>query len=271
MSNVTQDTPEMALFYDRISEAQFILGRSLIEKMGVKKDDTLLDVGCGTGRLALTASEMVGPLGRVEGLDPSPHRIKIALEKLSEDRYVNVHFMVGTGEDLGHFAEATFDGVYYSSVFHWIADKEKSLAEAYRVLKAGGRIGITMPDPDGLSKVLRTPIRKIVSRPPFSEHVKRIPIRSVLITKETLESLFTSTQFIGLKMEVKERRMFHRSASGLMEFYNASSFGNFLDFVPENLRAELKQEIIKELEMEMKSDGLELVSKTIFAIAQKPF
>jgi len=269
MSDVTRDTPELASFYDRISEAQFLLGCSLIDKMGVKEGNELLDVGCGTGRLALAVSVIVGPSGRLVGLDPSPHRIKIAKEKQSEGRFPNVNFMIGAGEDLGLFGEATFDGIYYSSVFHWIPEKEKTLKEAYRILRPGGRIGITMPDPDGLYKFLRSKIREIVSRPAYSPHIKRTSTGSVLITKEKLDSLFGETPFINLKIEVIENKRLYRSASNLIEFYSASSFGNFLSFMPENLRDQLKQDIIKELEKEMTVDGLELVSKTILAIAEK--
>ena len=269
MSDVTRDTPELADFYDRISDAQFSLGCSLIEKMGAKEGDVLLDVGCGTGRLALAVSEIVGPYGRVVGLDPSRHRIKIAQEKLSEGLFTNVDFMIGTGEDLGIFGEASFEGVYYSSVFHWIEGKEKALNEAHRVLKPGGRIGITVPDTDGLLKILRTTIRKIVASPPYSRHLRHGSAGSVLITMEGLDSLFAKTSFVNLKIEIIERRKLYRSASSLIDFYNASSFGNFLSFIPENLRDEFRQNIIEELEKEMTVDGLELVSKTILAIAEK--
>ncbi|MGD0817774.1 MAG: methyltransferase domain-containing protein [Methanomassiliicoccales archaeon] len=269
MSDVTLDTPELAHNYDRISEAQFLLGRSLIEKMGVKEGEAWLDIGCGTGRLTLKVSEMVGPSGSVVGLDPSPHRIKIANEKLSNHQYTNVKFMVGVGEDLGVFPEATFDGAYFSSVFHWFLEKEKALAEAYRVLKPGGWIGITMPAPDGLSKVIRTATLKVISRPPYADHVKGSSRRSMLITRERLELLFGQTQFIDLEVEVKERRLFQHSASELMEFYSASAFGNFLSFMPEGIRDDLKQEIVKELKKEITVDGIELVSRTIFAVAKK--
>ena len=270
MSDVTRDTPQLADSYDRISEAQFLLGCSLINKMGVKEGDVMLDVGCGTGRLTLFAADIVGHSGGIIGLDPSPHRIKIAQEKQSEGRFPNVKFMIGAGEDLGLFAEATFDGTYYSSVFHWIREKEKVLNEAYRVLKPGGRIGITMPDPGGLNEFLRSLIKEIVSRPAYSQHFRRTSTENILITKETLDSLFGKTPFVNLKIEIMEKRRLYRSASSLIEFYSASSFGNFLSFMPENLRDELKKDIIIELQKEMALDGLELISKTILAIADKP-
>ena len=236
--------------------------------MGVKEGEVVLDVGCGTGRLASKVSEIVGPSGFVRGLDPSPHRIKIARDKWS-DR-ANIEFIVGVGEELGPFSNASFDCVYYSSVFHWVKDKKKALAEAFRVLKPGGRIGITTPSPDGISKVLRAITLKIVSKPPYAEHIKGERTGSVLMTREKLGTLLAETGYTDLDVEIRERKIFHQSAEGLLEFYTASSFGNFLSFMPEQLREGLKQDMVKELEKERTSEGIELVSKTIFAIAKKP-
>jgi ubiquinone/menaquinone biosynthesis C-methylase UbiE len=268
MSDVTLDTPELAHHYDFISDAQFISGLSLVGRMGVKEGDMVLDVGCGTGRLAIEVATMVGPSGFVTGIDPSPHRVKIAREKLSH--HSNIEFKVGKGEDLGAFSGDAFDNLYYSSVFHWIADKENALAEAYRVLKPGGRIGITMPSPDGISRLLRAIILRIIAGPPYADHVRDMKSKSVLITQEYLSALITRAGFTDLDVEVREKRFFQASAEGLIEFYSASSFGNFLNFIPENLRDDMKQEIVKELEKERTADGIELVSRTIFAMAKKP-
>jgi arsenite methyltransferase len=268
MSDVTQDTPELARHYDRISDAQFISGRSLVEMMGVKAGDRVLDVGCGTGRLAIEVANLVGASGFVIGIDPSPQRIAIAQEKGS--RQTNLKFMSGAAEDMGAIDDDSFDNVYFSSVFHWISDKDEALGEAYRVLKPGGRIGITMPSPDGISGVLRTVTSRIISRAPYAGHVKREPNRKLLITKEELRSLFFRTRFTGLDIKIEDRALFLDSAQRLIDFYSASSFGNFLRFVPEDLRDELKLEIASELEKERTADGIELVSKTIFAMAQKP-
>jgi len=269
LSDVTGDNEELADRYDRISNAQFILGRHLIEKMGVNEGDAVLDVGCGTGRLALSVSETVGPTGKVIGLDPSPYRIEVANRKLVDRPRPNLQFMVGMAEDLGRFPEAMFDCVYYSSVFHWIGEKEKALSEAYRVLEPGGCIGMTMPSPGSMS-VLREAIVEVALRPPYARHVNRRTIGRSRVDLAGLEALLVQAGFGDPMVEVRERRKFHRSARDLIEFYDASSFGNFLWFMHEDLRESLKEEIIRELEKRRTADGIEMVSRPIIATARKP-
>lgn len=269
MSDVALDTPELARFYDRISDAQFQLGLSLIDRLGVKGGESVLDVGCGTGRLALKVSEIVGANGSVTGIDPSPHRIEIAREKLNFDPRSNVHFTIGEAEDLDLFPEASLDVVYYSSVFHWISGRAKALEEAYRVLKPGGRVGITTPSPDGFPRELRTMIRKIMAGTEYASRDRGIKSQSVLITADELEALFRSTRFANLRLEVGERRSFHQSAWEVIAFYEASSFGNLLSFLPAGMRDRMTGDIINELEKKRTADGIEIVSRTIFATAEK--
>jgi arsenite methyltransferase len=269
MSDVSLDTPELARFYDKISDAQFRSGLSLIERLGVKGGESVLDVGCGTGRLSMKASEKVGVAGSVTGLDPSPHRIEIAQGKLNLDPRGNVRFMIGEAEDLDRFPQASFDVVYYSSVFHWLSDRTKALEAAHRVLKPGGRVGITTPSPDGFTRELRAMIRKILAGPQYAARGRGVKAKGVLITAEELESLFENTRFTRLRLEVEERRSFHQSASEVMAFYEASSFGNLLSFLPEGMRDRMTRDLIDELEKKRTADGIEIISRTIFATAEK--
>ena len=60
MSSVDGDSPRLAAYYDKVSDYQFELGLALIDMMKIKTGDSVLDVGCGTGRLALQVSALSG-------------------------------------------------------------------------------------------------------------------------------------------------------------------------------------------------------------------
>ncbi|WP_348945232.1 methyltransferase domain-containing protein [Chitinibacter sp. FCG-7] len=144
MANLQKDTPGLAEQYDDVSDLQFEHGKLLLQGLAFKNGDHLLDVGAGTGRLvALAASDYVGANGQVIGIDPLPLRINIAQERARHLALANLRFELGRAEHLVGFDDARFDAVVLNSVYHWLPHKDQVLGEAWRVLKIGGRIGIS--------------------------------------------------------------------------------------------------------------------------------
>ena len=130
MTSFEHDNSRLAETYDRLSDSQFEGGKRLVERLGLKVGDRVLDVGCGTGRLARWIAQCVGPEGSVVGIDPLIERIAIA-----RARAEGISFDVGQAENLSAFAGESFDAVCMSAVFHWVSDKPKALREVRRVLR----------------------------------------------------------------------------------------------------------------------------------------
>ena len=102
--------------------------------------ETVLDVGCGTGTLALVARQRVGPTGRVSGIDPSAQLLARARRKATR-RGLEINFQPGVIEQLP-FPDQSFDVVLSTLMMHHLPDdlKRQGLAEIARVLKPGGRL-----------------------------------------------------------------------------------------------------------------------------------
>src|SRR5215216_1384682 len=83
--------------------------KMVVEMAKIKPGDTVLDVGCGSGNLTLTAKQATGLTGSVYGIDASPEMIDVARKKAGQSM-VDVTFDVGLIEKLP-FAKATFDVV----------------------------------------------------------------------------------------------------------------------------------------------------------------
>lgn len=102
----------------------------------------VLDVGCGTGLLAMEAYKRVGATGRVCGIDPGTKQIASASSKA---RRANrpIDFQVGVIEHLP-FPDQSFDVVFSTLMMHHLPDdlKRQGLAEIARVLKPGGHLVI---------------------------------------------------------------------------------------------------------------------------------
>lgn len=112
--------------------------RMVVELAKVKPGDTVLDVGCGSGNLTLTAKNTAGAKGAVYGIDAAPEMIEVARKKARRAN-LNVTFDVGLVEKIP-YPDATFDVVINRLMIHHLPDdlKRQAFAEILRVLKPGG-------------------------------------------------------------------------------------------------------------------------------------
>lgn len=113
--------------------------RMVVEMAGIKPGDKVLDVGCGSGNLTLTAEKYAGESGSVYGVDASPEMIDVARKK-ARRRGSRTVFELGLIEKLS-YPDATFDAVISRLAVHHLPDdlKRRGFEEIYRVLKPGGR------------------------------------------------------------------------------------------------------------------------------------
>ena len=114
--------------------------RMVVEMAQLKAGDKVLDVGCGTGNLTLTAKKHVGASGSVYGIDASPEMIAEARKKAQRSSMEAV-FEVELIEKLP-YPDATFDVVISRLVIHHLPDdlKRRGFAEILRVLKPDGHL-----------------------------------------------------------------------------------------------------------------------------------
>ena len=110
------------------------------DDLQLRSGDQVLDVGCGTGRLAIVFAERVGSSGSVNGVDPAAEMIKRASSR-ARKRGVPVSFQVAFAQDLP-FADESFEALACTLVLHHVAEDDQLTAvqEMYRVLKPSGRL-----------------------------------------------------------------------------------------------------------------------------------
>src|SRR4051794_1770980 len=124
--------------YDRIADPMARWGADVLDRLPLRGDETVLDAGCGSGRVTERLLERL-PDGHVVGLDASPSMVDAARDRLARfgDR---VELLVA---DLGlpvPLESASVDAILSTATFHWVPDHDALFAHLAAVLRVGGRL-----------------------------------------------------------------------------------------------------------------------------------
>jgi arsenite methyltransferase len=258
-----RDNPELARTYDRVSERQFESGRRLVERLDLKPGEQVLDIGCGTGRLGEWIAGRIGP--NVVGIDPLPERIALA-----RARAPALRFEVGRAEQLGTFAGGSFDAVCLSAVLHWIEDKARALAEIARLLRPGGRLGLTTQAKElqrqGTLAEVGGPL---LGRLPYRDYAKQA---GAVLRAATLTEIVTLLREASLELRelhVTERRQWHARGEDVVAFFESSTFGNFLSSVPDDLRPQLRKDLVSAFDARHSAEGILIKDYGVLVVADR--
>jgi ubiquinone/menaquinone biosynthesis C-methylase UbiE len=124
-----------ASVYHQVSEPQFRWGLEVLSELALKGDETVIDAGCGTGRITAQLLDRL-PRGHVIALDASEAMLERARDELKgRDR---VTFMRADLAKLD--LEGVADVVFSTATFHWVLDHDALFRGLYRALKPGGRL-----------------------------------------------------------------------------------------------------------------------------------
>src|SRR5918993_550525 len=138
----------------------------LIKSAGISIGHTVLDVATGTGQPALTIAKIVGPNGKVVGVDLSPEMLEIAKQEAASQGLTNIAvFQVVKDESLSMFSDNTFDSVVCRNGLMFMPDPVKALKAFLRVLKPRGKASVTVwgsPDKSPVMGVVMKTISKYV-------------------------------------------------------------------------------------------------------------
>ena len=123
--------------------------RPLLDRVGIRPGETLLELGPGPGTFTLDAARRVGPQGRLIAVDVQPKMIALVDARVHDARLTNVETHVADACDMP-LEDASVDRVFLVTVLPEIPDQVRALREIRRLLKPAGVLSVTeeFSDPD---------------------------------------------------------------------------------------------------------------------------
>jgi trans-aconitate 2-methyltransferase len=222
--------------YDRISGPMEALGRAVLDRLELAGDETVLDAGCGSGRVTEALIEQV-PRGRVIALDASPSMVRSARERLGDRAEVREADLLELELD------APADAIFSTATFHWISDHELLFRRLRAALRPGGRL-VAQCGGEGNIDVLRGVAHAILERAPYAEHFRdwRTPwnYAGPEVTRERLLGAGFTTAKCWLK-EAPQRPEHPR------EFLSTIVLGPHFQRLPAELREPFMDTVLAEL------------------------
>lgn len=146
--------------YDRISGPMQALGQAVLDRLELRGEETVLDAGCGSGRLTEQLIERL-PRGRVIAVDVSASMVTAARKRLGQKADVR------QADLLTLELQRPVDAVFSTATFHWIADHDALFKRVHGVLKPRGRLCAQCGGEGNITK-LRARAATVMEREPYA-------------------------------------------------------------------------------------------------------
>jgi trans-aconitate 2-methyltransferase len=153
-----------AATYHRVGTPQARWAERVLERLDLRGDETVLDAGCGSGRVTAMLLERL-PAGRVIAADSSPSMVAAAREALPADR---VDTMVCNLVDLE--LDDPVDAVFSNAVFHWVLDHDRLFARLHAALRPGGHL-VAQCGGEGNIAAFKSAMEEVAAREPYAAHI----------------------------------------------------------------------------------------------------
>jgi trans-aconitate 2-methyltransferase len=152
-----------AATYHRVSGPQVEWATALLDRLDLRGDETVLDAGCGSGRVTSMLLERL-PRGHVVAVDQSPSMVEHAREALGERATVFQTELTELRLD------RAVDAIFSNAVFHWVPDHDPLFARLLAALRPGGRLVAQCGGEGNVARFHRA-AREAGAEPPYAAHL----------------------------------------------------------------------------------------------------
>jgi len=226
--------------YNRIADPHLDWGAAVLERLALGGAETVLDAGCGTGRVTRLLLERL-PRGRVYGVDRSPAMLTVAREELGDagGRLTLVE------ADLTRVQlPEPVDGVFSNATFHWIFDQDALFHNLAALLRPRGRLAAQCGGAGNIAEVVRH-ARAVMSRAPFNA-VPPPHQTYHFATAEETETRLRATGFSEIETWLEPQPAHFPETAAFAQYLHTVVLGPFLGVLPEEFHTAFVDAVVAE-------------------------
>jgi ubiquinone/menaquinone biosynthesis C-methylase UbiE len=240
-------------------------GGHLLELLQPSPGSRLLDVGTGTGAVALQAGSWLGSEGEVTGIDFATTMVALAEKAAAKQGIAGIRFCQMDAEQL-QFPDASFDAVTCAFALFQFPDMDRALAEMWRVLKPGGLLGLSNWGPGYFAPVAA------LQRDLFKEFALRpLLTNPISFRLDALEAMLHRAAFTAVELIEESDEVWFRDPAEVWAF--DLDMGPFPVMLRQQLkgerRTELEQRFTISLQELMTDRGIRCTFHLLYALAEK--
>jgi trans-aconitate 2-methyltransferase len=213
------------------SAAQQEWARELIDKLRLRGDEDVLDIGCGDGRATAQIAERL-PEGSVLGVDKSANMIELAGRQFPPAGYRNLRFRRMDATRL--VLPRTFDAAFSTAVLHWVKDHEAILRGVRACLRPGGRLLFQMGGRGNVAEALAV-VDGVVVRPRWRGYFDGFVSPYHFCSSEEYKAWLPRAGFRVGRAELIPKDMTHAGPAAFRGWLRTTWFP-YADCVPADLR-----------------------------------
>jgi trans-aconitate methyltransferase len=229
--------------YHRLSGPQLSWGRKVLARVQLRGDETLLDAGCGSGRLTGELLQAL-PRGRVVAIDLSQNMLCTARQELTARFGEQVSFVLADVQDLPF--KGAFDGIFSTATFHWVLDHDRLFRSLHGALRSGGWLRAQCGGGPNLER-LRKRMAGLAASPKYARFLGGFAEPWTYSDAETAAERLRRAGFQHVETSLEPALTLLDNAERYCEFIRAAIVHRHLQRIPEaGLRDEFVQELTRQ-------------------------
>ncbi len=225
--------------YRKHSSAQFEWARELIKKLLLKGTESVLDIGCGDGKITASISSYLKN-GNIVGIDSSKDMITLAGKDFPSVEYPNLEFLLMDATKLNFTNQ--FDIAFSNAALHWVKDQLSVLKGVKKSLKKSGRILFQMGGKGNARDILDA-VEEFKKDVKWRKYFNDFSFSYSFCSPEEYEELLNKAGLVPKRLELIPKDMTQKGKEGLAGWIR-TTWLPYTERIPGNLRDEFIDEII---------------------------